>query len=92
MTEDELLGLGPDHRVGPLVDHPAGRYAICAGEFSYEEAAALGASLDNSGLDLIDECWIDPASRTLHHGHGCTCVKSWRLDPVAPGCRKGTSD
>lgn len=54
IAEDELLGLVLDDGDGTAVDQAAERYAICLGEFSQQGAEAMGAPLDDLGLDLVD--------------------------------------
>lgn len=85
MTEEELLGFGSDLDdpfAGPPVEHPAGRYPVCLGEITREEAEELlGPAEWQPRVDL--ECWIDLETRTLHHGPRCTCI---RPDEVAADC------
>ena len=88
MPEDELLGFGGDSDdpvAGPPVEHPAGRYPVCLGMVTREEAEDMGALFEEASPDLMRECWIDLETRTLHHEPRCTCI---RPDEVAADCAR----
>ena len=78
MTEEELLGFGSDPDdpfAGPPIEHPAGRYPVCLGTYTREEAEDMSAVFDAAGESLMRQCWIDLETRTLHHVPGCRCIR-----------------
>lgn len=86
LTDEELLGLGDPDPDDPWaarpVAHPAEHYPVCMGSFTLEEAEDMGAIIEDEPLR---ECWIDLATRTLHHVPGCRCI---RPSEVAADCAR----